>query len=106
MPADANFYALEDLLDDDRVVEAGTPGFQTEDLVDKIAWRAIPNALITLDGVRVPEANRTDHRDRHCLLPARPRASAPWRTSSRIVSGARACFSDRLGIGRVGRAAR
>jgi hypothetical protein len=44
MPADANFYALEDLLDDDRVVEAGTPGFQTEDLVDKIAWRAIPNA--------------------------------------------------------------
>jgi alkylation response protein AidB-like acyl-CoA dehydrogenase len=43
------------------VVEAGTPGFQTEDLVDKIALRAIPNALITLDGVRVPEANRLQH---------------------------------------------
>ena len=43
------------------VVEAGTPGFETEDLVDKIALRAVPNALITLDGVRVPEANRLQH---------------------------------------------
>jgi glutaryl-CoA dehydrogenase len=40
------------------VVEAGTPGFTTEDLRDKIALRVVQNALITLDGVRVPEANR------------------------------------------------
>ena len=40
------------------VVEAGTPGFSTEDLEDKIALRVVQNALITLDGVRVPEANR------------------------------------------------
>jgi glutaryl-CoA dehydrogenase len=40
------------------VVEAGTPGFTTEDLQDKIALRVVQNALITLDGVRVPEANR------------------------------------------------
>jgi glutaryl-CoA dehydrogenase len=40
------------------VVEAGTPGFSTENLEDKIALRVVQNALITLDGVRVPEANR------------------------------------------------
>jgi glutaryl-CoA dehydrogenase len=40
------------------VVEAGTPGFTTENLQDKIALRVVQNALITLDGVRVPEANR------------------------------------------------
>jgi glutaryl-CoA dehydrogenase len=40
------------------VVEAGTPGFTTRDLEDKIALRVVQNALITLDGVRVPEANR------------------------------------------------
>jgi glutaryl-CoA dehydrogenase len=40
------------------VVEAGTPGFVTEDLQDKIALRIVQNARITLDGVRVPEANR------------------------------------------------
>ncbi len=40
------------------VVEAGTPGFATEDLQDKIALRIVQNARITLDGVRVPEANR------------------------------------------------
>jgi glutaryl-CoA dehydrogenase len=40
------------------VVEAGTPGLTTEDLQDKIALRVVQNALITLDGVRVPEANR------------------------------------------------
>jgi glutaryl-CoA dehydrogenase len=43
------------------VVEAGTPGFTTEDLEDKIALRVVQNALITLDGVRVPEANRLRH---------------------------------------------
>src|SRR6266545_8294480 len=40
------------------VVEAGTPGFTTETLQDKIALRIVQNALVTLDGVRVPEANR------------------------------------------------
>jgi glutaryl-CoA dehydrogenase len=40
------------------VVEAGTPGFSTRNLEDKIALRVVQNALITLDGVRVPEANR------------------------------------------------
>ena len=36
------------------VVEAGTPGFTTENLEDKIALRVVQNALITLDGVRSP----------------------------------------------------
>jgi glutaryl-CoA dehydrogenase len=40
------------------VVEKDTPGFSTVDLKDKIALRAVLNAEITLDGVRVPEANR------------------------------------------------
>ncbi len=40
------------------VVEPPTPGFSTVDLKDKIALRAVQNALITLDGVRVPEENR------------------------------------------------
>jgi glutaryl-CoA dehydrogenase len=40
------------------VVEKGTEGFSTVDLEDKIALRAVQNALITLDGVRVPEDNR------------------------------------------------
>jgi len=40
------------------VVEHGTPGFSAVDLEDKIALRAVQNAVITLDGVRVPEANR------------------------------------------------
>jgi glutaryl-CoA dehydrogenase len=40
------------------VVEKGTPGFSTAKLEDKIALRVVQNALITLDQVRVPEANR------------------------------------------------
>jgi glutaryl-CoA dehydrogenase len=40
------------------VVEKGMPGFSTEKLEDKIALRVVQNALITLDEVRVPEANR------------------------------------------------
>ena len=40
------------------LVEAGTPGFTTENLEDKIALRVVQNALITLEGVRVPETNR------------------------------------------------
>ena len=40
------------------VVETPAPGCTAVDLEDKIALRAVQNALITLDGVRVPEANR------------------------------------------------
>ncbi len=40
------------------VVEKDTPGFTTVDIEDKIALRAVQNALITLEGVRVPEENR------------------------------------------------
>jgi alkylation response protein AidB-like acyl-CoA dehydrogenase len=40
------------------IVEKDTPGFTTVDLEDKIALRAVQNALITLEGVRVPEENR------------------------------------------------
>ena len=40
------------------LVEKDTPGFSTEKLEDKIALRVVQNALITLDGVRVPEQNR------------------------------------------------
>jgi glutaryl-CoA dehydrogenase len=40
------------------VVEKDTEGFTAVDLEDKIALRAVQNALITLEGVRVPEENR------------------------------------------------
>jgi glutaryl-CoA dehydrogenase len=40
------------------VVEKDTPGFTAVDLEDKIALRAVQNALITLEDVRVPEDNR------------------------------------------------
>ena len=40
------------------VVEPPTPGFSTTKMRDKIALRVVQNAYITLDGVRVPEANR------------------------------------------------
>jgi glutaryl-CoA dehydrogenase len=40
------------------VVEQGTDGFSAVDLEDKIALRAVQNALITLEDVRVPEENR------------------------------------------------
>ena len=40
------------------VVENGTPGFETTKMRDKIALRVVQNAYITMDGVRVPEANR------------------------------------------------
>jgi alkylation response protein AidB-like acyl-CoA dehydrogenase len=40
------------------VVEKDTPGFTAVDLEGKIALRAVQNALITLDDVRVPEENR------------------------------------------------
>ncbi len=40
------------------VVERGTDGFSAVDLEDKIALRAVQNAVITLEDVRVPEENR------------------------------------------------
>jgi glutaryl-CoA dehydrogenase len=40
------------------VVEKGTPGLSTDKMHDKIALRVVQNALITLEGVRVPEGNR------------------------------------------------
>jgi glutaryl-CoA dehydrogenase len=40
------------------VVETPAPGFSTTKMRDKIALRVVQNAVITLDGVRVPEANR------------------------------------------------
>jgi glutaryl-CoA dehydrogenase len=40
------------------VVEKDTPGFRAEKQEDKIALRVVQNADITLEGCRVPEANR------------------------------------------------
>ena len=40
------------------VLEQGAEGFSAVDLEDKIALRAVQNALITLKDVRVPEENR------------------------------------------------
>jgi glutaryl-CoA dehydrogenase len=63
------------------VVEKGTPGYSAVDLEDKIALRAVQNALITLDGVRVPEENRlqgaNSFRDTANVL-RMTRASVAW----------------------------
>jgi glutaryl-CoA dehydrogenase len=63
------------------VVEQGAPGFSAVDLEDKIALRAVQNALITLDGVRVPEENRLQNansfRDTANVL-RMTRASVAW----------------------------
>jgi glutaryl-CoA dehydrogenase len=40
------------------VVEKDTPGFSAAAMQDKIALRVVQNAHISLEGVRVPEANR------------------------------------------------
>lgn len=40
------------------IVEAGTPGFHPVEMTGKTALRIIPNAEITLEGVRVPETHR------------------------------------------------
>jgi glutaryl-CoA dehydrogenase len=40
------------------VVEKDTPGFTATKMEHKLALRTVQNAEITLDGVRVPEANR------------------------------------------------
>jgi glutaryl-CoA dehydrogenase len=63
------------------VVEKGTPGFSTEKLEDKIALRVVQNALITLNEVRVPEANRLQNahsfRDTAAVLKM-TRANVAW----------------------------
>ncbi|MEX5718739.1 acyl-CoA dehydrogenase family protein [Geodermatophilus maliterrae] len=63
------------------VVEQPAPGFSAVDLEDKIALRAVQNALITLDGVRVPEENRLQNansfRDTANVLRA-TRVSVAW----------------------------
>ena len=63
------------------VVEKDTPGYQAVDLKDKIALRVVQNALITLDGVRVPEENRLQNansfRDTANVLRA-TRVSVAW----------------------------
>jgi glutaryl-CoA dehydrogenase len=63
------------------VVEQGTEGMSAVDLEDKIALRAVQNALITLDGVRVPEENRLQEansfRDTANVL-RMTRASVAW----------------------------
>jgi glutaryl-CoA dehydrogenase len=63
------------------VVEAGTPGFSTENLQDKIALRVVQNALITLEDVRVSEANRlqaaSSFRDTAAVL-RMTRAGVAW----------------------------
>lgn len=63
------------------VVEKGSPGFSAVDLEDKIALRAVQNALITLEGVRVPEENRlqdaNSFRDTANVL-RMTRASVAW----------------------------
>src|SRR3954464_6840667 len=63
------------------VVEKDTPGFTTVDLEEKIALRGVQNALITLDGVRVPEENRLQEahsfRDTANVL-RMTRASVAW----------------------------
>jgi glutaryl-CoA dehydrogenase len=63
------------------VVEKGAEGFSAVDLEDKIALRAVQNALITLQGVRVPEENRLQNansfRDTANVL-RMTRASVAW----------------------------
>jgi glutaryl-CoA dehydrogenase len=63
------------------VVEKGSAGFSAVDLEDKIALRAVQNALITLEDVRVPEENRLQNansfRDTANVL-RMTRASVAW----------------------------
>jgi len=63
------------------LVEKDTAGFSTEKMEHKIALRAVQNAIITLDGVRVPEAMRlqraSSFRDTANVL-RMTRASVAW----------------------------
>jgi glutaryl-CoA dehydrogenase len=63
------------------LVEKDMPGFTTEKMEHKIALRAVQNAIITLDGVRVPESMRlqraSSFRDTANVL-RMTRASVAW----------------------------
>src|SRR5881409_1840171 len=63
------------------LVEKDTPGFSAEKMEHKIALRAVQNAIITLDGVRVPEPMRLQRagsfRDTANVL-RMTRASVAW----------------------------
>jgi glutaryl-CoA dehydrogenase len=63
------------------LVEKDAPGFSTEKMEHKIALRAVQNAIITLDGVPVPEAMRLQRagsfRDTANVL-RMTRASVAW----------------------------
>ncbi|MBB6170517.1 glutaryl-CoA dehydrogenase [Nocardiopsis mwathae] len=63
------------------VVDKGTPGFTATKIEGKIALRIVQNADITLDEVRVPEANRLQNvngfRDTARVL-ARTRGGVAW----------------------------
>jgi len=66
------------------VVEKNTPGFSATKMRDKIALRVVQNATITLDGVRVPEANRLQNantfRDTAAVLRL-TRAGVAWQAT-------------------------
>ena len=72
------------------MVEKGTPGFEAEKMQDKIALRVVQNAHITLDRVRVPEANRLQRansfRDTAAVL-RMTRAGVAWQAAG-CASGA------------------
>jgi glutaryl-CoA dehydrogenase len=63
------------------VVERGTPGFETAKMEGKLALRITQNAEITLDGCRVPEANRLQRIDSFAAIAdvlALTRSGAAW----------------------------
>jgi glutaryl-CoA dehydrogenase len=66
------------------VVEKDTPGFEATKMRDKIALRVVQNAHITMDGVRVPEANRLQNantfRDTAAVLRL-TRAGVAWQAT-------------------------
>ena len=66
------------------VVEKDTPGFEAAKMRDKIALRVVQNAHITMDGVRVPEANRLQNastfRDTAAVLRL-TRAGVAWQAT-------------------------
>ncbi|MFG2180870.1 acyl-CoA dehydrogenase family protein [Streptomyces abikoensis] len=88
------------------VVEKGTPGLTATKIEGKIALRTVQNADITLDGVRVPEADRLQRvdgfRDTAAIL-ARTRGGVAWQALAVAVRAyelARAYAVDREQFGR------
>ncbi|MBC2875458.1 MULTISPECIES: acyl-CoA dehydrogenase family protein [Streptomyces] len=88
------------------VVPKDTPGFTATKIEGKIALRTVQNADITLDGVRVPEADRLQRvdgfRDTAAIL-ARTRGGVAWQALAVAVRAyelARAYAVDRTQFGR------